>query len=105
MSKPDDDTLLAIGLTIFNLLNLGDLFWTVRAVGFGALEVNPVLAALLTFSPLAALSFKMAVGVFFASVVWSFRQHRKIVGCASLGLCIYTLLFIYHIYGSIAFLG
>ena len=61
------------------LLNIADLVLTIRALGRGATEANPVMAALFELGPVTAGAFKVLVGLTFALIVWRLRRYRRVL--------------------------
>ena len=100
----DRPVLIASVVVAIAVLNAADLVLTVRALERGALEVNPIMAAMLSGSPAVAAFFKLGIGGGVAAGLWSLRRYRQALA-ASLGvLAGMSVLFLYHLAG-VAFLG
>lgn len=103
-SDPDIDNkkqefALALLLLLINALNLGDLAYTYMALGAGYNEGNPLMRGLFAwFSPVTAGLVKLGVGVAFTIVAWFLRDRRGMTSIVSVVLCVYFVLFVFHLY-------
>jgi len=91
-------------LILLNLLSLADWGFTLAAFRLGAVEGNPVLAALIDQSPALAAGFKVAIILAVSLSIWTWRRYRLVLATALGAVLVYTALMAYHIGGlSIAF--
>lgn len=88
---------LFLVLAIITLLNFADLLLTVRALSLGAVEGNPLMAALFDISPVLAGVLKMTIGMVVVEVIWAWRRYRRVLEFSMLLLGGMMLLFIYHL--------
>ena len=95
-----DRPVVLVGLLVLiNVLSIADWMLTLRALDAGAVEVNPVLAAMLAGNPLAAFFFKMAATLVVTAALWSWRRYRAVLATAIAALLIYGVLMTYHAWG------
>ena len=71
--------LLAACLAGILLLEVADLGLTLRAIGLGATEVNPIMAGLLDVGPLQAAVFKLTMATGVVAAIWVLRRYRRIL--------------------------
>ena len=83
---------LAAVLVTVAVLNVADLALTLRALQLGAVELNPVMAALIGTDPLLASVFKLAIGFGVVGVMWALRRYRRVLEGSLLLLGGFTLL-------------
>jgi hypothetical protein len=88
---------LAAVLVTVALLNVADLALTLRALQLGAVELNPIMAALLGTDPLLASVFKLAVGFGVVAAMWAMRRYRRVLEASLLLLGGFTLLVGYSV--------
>jgi hypothetical protein len=79
------------------LLNAVDLLLTVRALGLGATELNPVMAELLGFDPVVAAVFKLTLVGAVAMGLWTLRRYRRVLEASLLLLGGFLVLTGYHL--------
>lgn len=94
---------LVLLLALFNIFNIADYLFTLKALAAGYSEGNPIMDKLFSMGPSAALTFKAATGLFITSVVWLLRRYRLVLEASILILLLYMLLISYHIYGMIRY--
>jgi hypothetical protein len=80
-SKPRS---LAVVLATVAALNLADLVLTLRSIELGAVEVNPVMAALIDADPFVAAMFKLTIGLAVVGAMWAMRRYRRVLEAALL---------------------
>lgn len=86
-------------LVLINILSVADWILTLRALGGGAVEGNPLLAAMITGNPTAAFLFKLAATLGVTIALWSWRKYRAVLATALAALLIYGGLMVYHAWG------
>lgn len=89
--------LLEILLVLLVALNLADLVFTQIALGAGATETNPVMAALFDESFVSAAALKILISLMIVFIVLAFRRYRKMMALAVFGTVLYTGVFVYHL--------
>ncbi|MCL6473160.1 MAG: DUF5658 family protein [Firmicutes bacterium] len=94
---------LIILLILFNMLNVADFIFTLRALSYGFSEGNPVMNMLFTVGPSAAGLFKFALAGVITVAIWLFRRYRLVLEFSIFFLFVYMLLIAYHIYGTFAY--
>jgi len=94
---------LVLLLIVFNLLNLADYFFTVKALSAGFIEGNPIMDKLFSVGPAAAVIFKVSLAVTITAIVWVFRKYRVVLEVSILFILLYMCLIAYHIYGAIRY--
>lgn len=93
----DRPLLIASVLSTVVLLNALDLALTMRAIHLGAVELNPVMAALLGLDPALAAACKLTLVGIVAAVLWILRGYRRVLEASLLLLIGFTLLFGYQL--------
>jgi hypothetical protein len=94
---------LIILLILFNLFNIADFIFTLKALAAGHSEGNPVMNRLFAEGPATAGSFKVAVGLIITGFIWFLRRYRLVLEAGILILLMYMALIAYHIYGAVRF--
>ncbi|MBE0446996.1 MAG: hypothetical protein IBX64_02650 [Actinobacteria bacterium] len=94
---------LIVLLVLFNLFNIADYLFTLKALAAGYTEGNPVMDRLFDMGPVVALTFKIATGLFITTIVWLLKRYRLVLEASILILLMYMLLISYHIYGVIRY--
>ena len=89
----DNAITLVLMAALLLALNVADLALTNRALAGGAVEVNPVMAALFESSPAAAASVKLGLSAVVVAGLWSLRRYRQAVAallwtCVAMGLLV-----------------
>jgi hypothetical protein len=87
----DDTTIIALLASLLLALNLADLTLTQRALAAGAIEVNPLMAAL--FATGRAVAVKLGVGGVAVWGLWLLRRYRPALAaltwaCVGMGLLV-----------------
>ena len=88
---------LAAVLVTVAVLNVADLALTLRALQLGAVELNPIMAALLGTDPMLASVFKLAIGFGVVGAMWAMRRYRRVLEGSLLLLGGFTLLIAYSL--------
>lgn len=88
---------LEVALVLLLALNAGDLVFTVFALDAGAVEANPIMAALFSHSVLLAAAVKALAAMVLVFTVLAFRRYRKMMALTVFGLTVYSALFVYHL--------
>lgn len=70
-------TVLVLLAALILALNLADLILTREALAAGAIEVNPVMAALFASSMSAAAAIKILVAAVVVGGLWALRRYRS----------------------------
>ena len=70
---------LALVLATVAMLNIADLVLTLRVLELGAVEVNPIMAALIETDPLIASIFKVTIGLVVVAALWAMRRYRRVL--------------------------
>jgi hypothetical protein len=83
-------------LLLINALSIADWLLTLRVLGAGATEGNPVLATIISSNPAAAFVFKLAATIGVTIALWSWRKYRAVLATAVAALLIYAGLMVYH---------
>ncbi len=78
------------------ILNFVDLLLTVRALGMGAAEINPIMSGLLSSSMVGAALVKVGIVGVVAIMLLSMRRFRRVIELSLLLLGIFTALTTYH---------
>ena len=86
---------LAVVLSAVVALNIADLLLTFRAIALGAVELNPIMAALIDADPLLAALFKTTIVGAVAAVMWSTRRYRRVLEASLVLLAGFTVLTAY----------
>ena len=93
MANPRDYRLI-----LLHLLNFLDAVLTLRAVGLGAVELNPIMAWAINQSPFLFLVLKLSAFSFLVEFL-----HRNLVGAwrhaFTFLLAVFLLVVAWHIYG------
>lgn len=84
-------------LALVTVLNLADLVLTQRALILGAVEANPIMAALFDRSPYLAGIVKMSVGMIVVEVIWALRRYRRALELSIFAAVGMSALFLYHL--------
>lgn len=87
---------LPASLIATNLLSLADLALTLRVLDAGAIEVNPLLKALLDLDVRIAAGVKAALVATASLLIWRYRWHRKILPLSLLALAVFALVVAYQ---------
>jgi hypothetical protein len=90
-------------LVLFNLFNIADYLFTLKALASGFREGNPVMDMLFSISPLAAAAFKILLTLLITTFVWLFKRYRIVLEICILFIIMYMMLIAYHIYGAILY--
>jgi len=77
------------------LLNLADLLLTLSAIELGAVELNPIMAALIGMGPLLASLFKTTIVFGVVAVMWAMRRYRLVLEASLVLLGGFTALTVY----------
>ncbi len=93
----DHPRAIAATLVTVMLLNLGDLLLTIRALGRGASEINPIMAALFDSSPALASAVKLLVGAGVVLVIWRMRRYRRILEVSLVALAGFGAVLAYQV--------
>jgi hypothetical protein len=99
----DNTPALVLLLILFNLFNIADFLFTLKALAAGHAEGNPVMDKLFTVGPAAAGLFKITIGLIITLFVWALRRYRLVLEASILILLMYMALIAYHIYGALMF--
>lgn len=86
-------------LLTVNLLNVADFWLTLRVLGNGGGEANPIMRSLFEVGPVWAGLFKMAAIGLTSLLVWRCRSYRMALAAALTMLAIFTAVAFYHILG------
>ncbi len=88
----------AIGavLAAFVLLNVADLVFTLRVVDAGAIELNPVMAALLGAGSGYAAAFKLGAALTVAGAMWAARRYRLVLQASLAALALMGAVAVYQ---------
>jgi len=78
-------------------LSAADMVLTFRVLSLGAIEGNPVMAALLASSPVAAVWFKGLVTLLVAACLWLMRGYRGVILTGLLASAVYFVLIAYQL--------
>ncbi len=82
---------LALVLGAVAILNIADLVVTLRSVELGAVELNPIMAALIDTDPLLASLFKVTIGLGVVAAMWAMRRYRRVLEASLLLLGGFTV--------------
>ncbi len=88
---------LLLVLAIIVTANLADLVLTQRALGFGAIEVNPLMASLFDTHPVFAAVFKLEIGLTVAVLIWAMRRYRAMLELSLVLAAAFGVLIVYHL--------
>lgn len=95
----DEDRNMFTLLVIANVLNVLDFLFTLRALGHGAQEANPIMRALFSLDPATAGAVKVALVLGVSLLVWRFRRYRLPLLAGVMLSIVFGLVFLYHLYG------
>jgi len=98
----DNRGVLIALLLALNLFSLADWVLTIAALGGGAVEGNPLLAALMGRSLVLAGVFKVAVMLGVSLLVWRGRAFRAVLATVVVGVGLYFAVLVYHVAGLAA---
>ncbi len=90
---------IAAILGLILVLNAADLILTVRALGRGAGEVNPLMAWLFDQHVGLAAIFKLAIGIAVTVVIWRLRRYRRVLELSIVLAALLGLVLSYHMVG------
>ena len=88
---------LAAVLGVVAMLNVADLVLTLRALDLGAVEVNPIMAALIGADPALAAVFKVTIGFGVVAAMWAMRSYRRVLEASLVLLGGFTVLVAYSL--------
>ncbi len=78
-------------------LNVADVAFTLRALGRGLQEVNPVMAGLLDAGHGIATFVKIGVTVVLAVAGWWLRRFRRVIEVALIVIALMSAVVLYHV--------
>lgn len=93
----DRPHLIALALATLLALNVADYAFTVVALGRGAREVNPLMAALFEIDPVAAAVVKLAAVMMVITAIWQLRRFRRILQVSLIALAGFGMLVSYQL--------
>jgi hypothetical protein len=93
----DRPPVVALALAAVIAMNLADFLLTVRALERGAIEVNPLMAALFDLDPAVAGAVKLLLGAGVVLVIWQMRRYRRILELSLIALAGFTVLLAYQL--------
>lgn len=99
----NSEYMLILLLIAFNLLNILDFGFTLKALNAGFVEGNPVMDKFFSISPIAAGAFKFSLALFVTSIIWIYKRFRLVLEVSIAFLFVYMLLIAYHFYGAITY--
>ncbi|RJQ56321.1 MAG: hypothetical protein C4521_00660 [Actinobacteria bacterium] len=89
---------LLLLLAAVNVMNALDLLLTHRALDAGLREANPVIGLILDSNYAAGILFKLGLVGAATLTVWMLRRYRAALVAAILGVTMYGLLIVYHLF-------
>ncbi len=92
---------IAAILGLILVLNATDLILTVRALGRGTGEANPLMAWLFEQHMGLAAIFKLAIGLAVTVVIWRLRRYRRMLELSIVLAAIFGLVLSYHTVGTL----
>lgn len=95
---------LVLVLALANLLSLLDLAFTLRALSLGAVEVNPLMNALLAHDPARAVDVKVCLVAGVSLLLFLMRRYRSMLGVALLMSALFATIVAYHFFGALFFI-
>jgi Domain of unknown function (DUF5658) len=90
-------------LVVVNVLNLADFLLTLKVLGEGGGEANPILRSLFAMDPLYAGIFKLVAVLLTSWLAWRCRRFRSGLEAALIMLAVFTAVICYHIFGLVAY--
>lgn len=78
-------------------LNVADVAFTLRALGRGLQEVNPVMAGLLDAGHGIAAFVKIGVTMVLAVAGWWLRRFRRVIEVALIVIALMSAVVLYHV--------
>lgn len=90
---------IAVILGLILVLNATDLILTVRALGRGTGEANPLMAWLFEQHIGLAAIFKLAIGIAVTVVIWRLRRYRRVLELSIVLAALFGLVLSYHMVG------
>ncbi len=92
---------IAAVLGLILALNAADLILTVRALGRGTGEANPLMAWLFEQHMGLAATFKLAVGLAVTAAIWRLRRYRRVLELSIVLTALFGLVLSYHLVGTL----
>ena len=92
---------IAAVLGLILALNATDLVLTVRALGRGTGEANPLMAWLFEQHMGLAATFKLAVGLAVTAAIWRLRRYRRVLELSIVLAALFGLVHSYHMIGTL----
>jgi hypothetical protein len=99
----DRPRLLFSLLVVVNVLNLADFLLTLKVLGEGGGEANPILRSLFAMDPLYAGMFKLVAVLLTSWLAWRCRRFRSGLEASVIMLAVFTAVICYHIFGLIVY--
>jgi hypothetical protein len=88
-------------LALANVLSILDLAFTMWALQQGAVEANPVMAALLSDDPAIAAVVKILIVAAVSLVIYLLRRYRLMLKVALFSVALFGAIVLYHIFGAL----
>lgn len=88
-------------LALANVLSILDLAFTMWALQQGAVEANPVMAALLSDDPAIAAAVKILIVAVVSLVIYLLRRYRLMLKVALFSVALFGAIVLYHIFGAL----
>lgn len=101
----DNPVWLLAMLAVVNLLNVLDLFFTIRALVSGEVEVNPLLRVLFAENVYVAAFFKAVLILGVSLLIFRLRRFRLVLEAGVLAAVVFLAVFVYQILGAVRVLG
>ncbi|MBT8203599.1 MAG: hypothetical protein HKN74_10265 [Acidimicrobiia bacterium] len=93
----DRPSVIATVLVALLALNVADYVFTLAALGRGAREANPLMAALFEADPALAAIVKLAVVALVITAIWQLRRYRRILQVSLVAVTGFMILVIYQV--------
>ena len=93
----DSPRAVAVVVVGFVALSAADLWLTMRALGAGATELNPFMAALFDRGATTAAIVKMSLALAVAGVLWAARRYRRVLEVSLFATGLMAALLGYHL--------
>ena len=97
-----DNPLALIGLlALTNVLSVLDFVFTMWALEQGAIEANPVMAALLSSDPVVAATVKILIVAAVSLLIYLLRRYRLMLKVALFSTGLFAAIVLYHVFGAL----
>ena len=86
---------MKILLYLIIVFNMIDVYCSIYLMGYGAIELNPIMSFLLQY-PIVAIWVKLLVSILFSIIVWKMRKYKSSYIVTWVAFILYLILVIYY---------